>query len=756
MRKIELLAPAGDYKSFVGAINAGADAVYISGKQFGARKFANNFTKEEIRDLVMYAHKRNVLVFVTINTLIFEEELPPLFLYADYLVESKVDALIVQDLGVIEAFVKRYPKTEIHASTQMNTVNIEQLKYLKSIGVTRAILAREVSVDTIKKMKQEVDIDIETFVHGALCVSYSGNCLLSYKQGGRSGNRGECAQPCRLKYSLYRDQHKVTDDAYLLSTKDLMTLDKLKDIIYSGALSLKIEGRMKKPEYVVATIRAYREAIDHILTQQPFDIEKRLEELKSVFNREYTKGYILNEFRSYINNSHRPNHQGIMVGEVISYNKGKTKIKVTNDLNLHDGIRIISKNDIGGKVDRILKNGEKVTSAKNGDIVTIDLMKQVYPGDKVMKTQDIFLEDSLKDYLSETYKTTELTGELNVFVNKPVSIHMKTPFSNNIHIESNYIVEEARNPKQTEKVLYEQFNKFGNTHYFLNDVVVNTDQIGFIPNKVINDLRRDVITKLEEDILNRYDSVIENITPTLKKKPKVTNKLIVKVETKEQLEAAEELGIKTIYYAENINPKIVTDSMYKLQNRIWNDQTKYNGNTVIRDFGGLHIKNDNTDADTTMNVTNHLSLMTLFNNGIKMVSLSIENTDKNLKQMIDSFQESFHCLPNVSTVLYGKTEVMLSKYCPITTHDGSGKLNCNLCENNNYYLADESGGFYRLVRDGDCNIKILNKQADSLFRKVDEFYKLKITNFRLNFTNESKKETKEIILKFKQKLSKIA
>lgn len=190
MKQVELLSPAGDRLSFIGAINAGCNAVYLAGKKFGARSFAQNFEVEEIIEMIKYAHLRNVLVYVTLNTLVYDDEIPALIEYADILVKNHIDALIIQDLGVLEIFSKRYPNTDLHASTQMNTLNVEQAKFLKSIGVKRIILARETSIEEIKHIKENVDIELEVFIHGALCISYSGNCYFSSMIGGRSGNRG--------------------------------------------------------------------------------------------------------------------------------------------------------------------------------------------------------------------------------------------------------------------------------------------------------------------------------------------------------------------------------------------------------------------------------------------------------------------------------------------------------------------------------------------------------------------------------------
>ncbi|MFA6378090.1 MAG: peptidase U32 family protein, partial [Acholeplasmataceae bacterium] len=347
MKKVELLAPAGHKDALIGAINAGADAIYLAGKRFGARAYANNFSDEELIETIDYAHVRGVRVFVAINTLVFDDEVEDLISYADFLVKHHVDALIVQDLGMIDLFVKRYPDTEIHVSTQFNTHNLYQVKMLKALGVKRIVLARETSIQTIKAIKKEVDIELEVFIHGALCVSYSGNCLMSSMIGGRSGNRGECAQPCRLPYQLYKDNQKIQDSSYLLSTKDLMTIDYIGELIEIGIDSFKIEGRMRKKEYVIETVKAYRHAIDQHLSHQKYDSTNDIDRLKRVFNREFTKGFVLNEVPRLINNSEFQNHLGVPLGKVIGYQKNRVKILLEEPIRIGDGYRILSPEPYG-------------------------------------------------------------------------------------------------------------------------------------------------------------------------------------------------------------------------------------------------------------------------------------------------------------------------------------------------------------------------------------------------------------------------
>lgn len=745
---IELLAPAGSKEAFIGAINAGCNAVYIAGKNYGARKYASNFSNAEIKEMISYAHLRNVKVFVTVNTIIFEEELNQLLNYTDFLVQHHVDALIVQDIGVIEELVRRYPNTEIHASTQLNTYNKEQLQYLKDIGVSRVILARETGVDVVKKMKQDIDIDLEVFVHGALCVSFSGNCLMSFYKGGRSGNRGECAQPCRLKYDLEKDNRVMERDSYLLSTKDLMTIDYLKEVVDSGVSSLKIEGRMKKPAYVIATIRAYREALDAIEKGYDFDIQKRINELLIVFNREYTKGYLLEEEPSNINNAFRPNHQGIEVGKVTNFKHGKVTIDLTGSLCKNDGIRFIGTTDIGGKVSRILKQGEVVEKANN-EVIQIDMKDPVEVGSVVMKTLDYNLEQSLEKYLSETYKLVPLSGTLELNINQPVKLVLRRD-NIDVKLESEFIIQKANKPNQNTEKMYNQFNKLGNTIYYLDDFSVFCEDDIFVPNSVINDLRRTAIEKLEEAYLTEEPRMIKPVEHQDIKTSYINEGLICKVETLDQLKACEELGIKEIYVSENI-----TQEQYPtVYNRIQEFGYKNYSEVILNDVGLLHKTFDFKAINYPMNVVNSLSLYYLSKKDVDVITLSVESTFDNTKKMIDVCKRRYHNTPNLELIVYGKVDAMISKYCPITKSEGIYKRDCNLCLKHNYSLRNGSSK-YPMIKDGGCNIRIINNSPIQLKNEIRKYHNIGIRRFRLDFTNESKQETINIIKKYQSESEKL-
>ena len=270
MNKIELLAPAGSMESLIAAINNGADAIYLGGNKFSARAYASNFDNENMMRAVDYAHSYGVKVYVTMNTILKQNEIKDALKYAGYLYEIGVDALIIQDVGLINLIKDVYPKLELHASTQMTIHNGEGALYFKEKGLQRIVLSRELSLDEIRYISKDLGIETEIFVHGALCVCYSGQCLMSSMIGGRSGNRGRCAQPCRMQYTL-KGEKTGERKGYLLSPKDTCLIDDIEEIIRSGTSSLKVEGRMKKPEYVAGVTSTYRKSIDKVLKNQKFD-----------------------------------------------------------------------------------------------------------------------------------------------------------------------------------------------------------------------------------------------------------------------------------------------------------------------------------------------------------------------------------------------------------------------------------------------------------------------------------------------------
>lgn len=316
--RTEILSPAGNKESFISAIHHGCDAIYIGGLKFGARAQAQNFTIDEIIELINYAHLYEVKVYVTVNTLIKDEEFLEAVSFVKQLYINNVDAIIVQDIGLASYLLKVFPDIVLHASTQMNIHSFDQALFLKNLGFKRIVLARECKYELIKKIKQEIDIELEVFVHGALCMSYSGNCLMSSVIGKRSGNRGKCAQPCRLLYSL-NDSNK---HSYLLSPKDLMTLNDLDKLLDLNIDSLKIEGRMKSDYYIATVVRTYRQLIDDIVCGNEINYDYYFNEISKAENRASSTGFLFNEpsvEEQLYDRDERPTKE--FVGIVKSYDK---------------------------------------------------------------------------------------------------------------------------------------------------------------------------------------------------------------------------------------------------------------------------------------------------------------------------------------------------------------------------------------------------------------------------------------------------
>lgn len=352
---VELLAPAGTFEKMETAFRFGADAVYFAGKKFGLRAFAGNFSENEIQQATAYAHKLGKKVYITINILAHEEDFDGLKEYLDELVKAQVDAVIVSDLGIIE-FIKQYaPSLTIHVSTQANILNSYAIKFMAKMGVKRIILARELSIEEIKQIKQNIpsDIELESFVHGAMCISYSGRCLLSNYLTGRDANRGQCAQPCRWEYTITEksrkgDQYEIQEDnrgTYILNSKDMMMVEHLSELKQSGVTSFKIEGRMKSPYYVANVVNAYRYAIDRMDTISQEEMEMLKKELCKTSHRQYTTGFYFGDKNKEYLQSSMPVQTSEFMASVIGDSDGeKTLIEQRNRFKVGDTLEVLSPN----------------------------------------------------------------------------------------------------------------------------------------------------------------------------------------------------------------------------------------------------------------------------------------------------------------------------------------------------------------------------------------------------------------------------
>ena len=497
MSKVELLCPAGSYDSFLAAVHNGADAVFLAGTRYGARASASNFTIDELKKACEYAHFYGVKVHVTLNTLIHDHEIEECKAYLHQLEDIGVDAIIVQDLGIMSIIQHEFNTLQIHASTQMHIHNIDGVKQAKKWNLERVVVARESNLDLIDQMcKQE--IEIETFIQGAYCVSYSGECHMSRSIGGRSANRGECAQTCRLPYMMYKNNEQVkTEGKYLLSLKDLSALECIGELIESGVSSFKIEGRMKRPEYVACMCRIYRKAIDAYYQNEKFDVnEEVVSEMKKVFNRGFTTGYLQHKDGLSIMSTLRPNHQGVRIGKVVGFHHDKMVVQLEDELNQHDGIRILNeKEDQGFIVNYIYKNGKLVNSAHHERIELQKVKAKV--GDIIMKTSDSKQLLELSKSISNNPRKIDVELEAFFHLNQPAKLIIRDN-ANSYTITSDYLVEKALNTPLDENRIKQQMTKLGNTPFICKKIIIHKDENITFPISKLNELRRNICNQFIE------------------------------------------------------------------------------------------------------------------------------------------------------------------------------------------------------------------------------------------------------------------
>lgn len=687
MKKVELLAPAGNMDSLKAAVMAGCDAVYLGGVLFGARAFAGNFTNEEIVDAINYAHLYGVKVYVTINTIIYDSEVERFLDYVRFLHKNNVDAVIIQDIGMFDLLRKKFPNLELHASTQMNIHNYDGALLAKKLGFKRVVMARETPIDVIKKIKEEIDIEIEVFIHGALCVSYSGECLLSALVGKRSGNRGTCAQICRKKYDFYDDdKNKLNTNNYLLSTKDLCTLKYIDKLIEIGVDSLKIEGRMKRSPYVYLVTKTYRKVIDNYYNTGKLKIDENdIIELKKMFNRNFTKGFMLNEDNNNFTYDKRPNNIGIEVGQVISKVKNDLKIKLTYDVSVHDGLRILDdKEDKGLVINKMFINNKSVLEAKKGDVITLKYDKYVEKNSKVLLTSSKKQLDSI----SETIKNQERFIYVDLNFTAKENENLKLTITDGLNTVTEVLDKtpmRAINKETSFDVIKKQLSKLGNTVYKARSITLNLDDNLFINIKDINEIRRRAIRKLNEKRLYKIDFVEKDYTIGVPDFPSIKQTAVLVNKENESLKDKYDL-----IYTEDEKTKD-EDSIIVLP-RIINEHPFIKNTVMIGDFGGL-LKYDNFQTNFSFNVVNSYSVAFLHSLGAKLVTLSYELSLSQIKNMIEIYKKRYNKNPNTSLIINSYPECFVSKF--------------NLNKKYNVksgYLKDSYGNFLRVKTKGDIMV----------------------------------------------------
>ena len=718
----ELLAPAGNMDALKAAVSNGCDAIYLGMQRFGARAYSSNFDLESLKEAISYCHLRNVKVYVTMNTIVFQDEIQDMKEQVKLLNETGVDGVIVQDLAVFNEIVDHYMDLEAHCSTQMGIDDLEGTLFFKELGAKRVVLSREVPIEKVKEIRKKSNVPIEVFIHGALCVSYSGNCLMSGLIGYRSGNRGRCVGSCRKLYDCIDTSTNTSlGKSYILSMKDLNTIKHIDDL--KGIDSLKIEGRMKEPEYVSNVVSIYRKALDG----QEVDINN----LNKTFNRTYTKGYMFHEDKKNITNILRPNNYGYEIGYISNYIKGKYEITLHSPLNQNDIIRIDHKNeDINLSVIKLYDEKNQLIN-KSNDICYIKIKEKCSIGDKVYKTKDIQYYNSLKEI--KEFKRFNL--DIKVYAYPQSNLIIEANGLNVQYIyQSEEILESAQNNPTGQEQIVKQFSKLKETVFQLGHVEFEGYNV-FIPVKLLNQARREIVNGLYELKLKSKDRrVKEKIKKEKISFPEKKPYLTASVMNSDQYEACKEAGIETIYY----------------QNVIRRNQNEYKekeGELLIGGYGGIYKYKDTNPfiSDYSLNVVNSASIYQLHALNAKRVTLSYEMNEKQIKDCIQAYYNENDGYPSLEMIVYGRAPLMFTNYCPLK------KLNqCGNCKKKQYELKDEYGSF-PIVSHEDCTTTLLNGKILNLLDEMNHIEHVEA--FRLNFTIESKEETIKILQIAKEKLA---
>lgn len=793
MSKIELLAPAGNFEALAAAVESGADAVYLGGNKFNARAYADNFDGDTLAKAVSYAHIRGVKVFVTINILLSDRELAEALEYVSFLYGIGVDAIIVQDIALLKLVVSIFPDMEVHCSTQMTVHNAEGARYYSGLGAKRVVLARELPVDEVRNIARSAGVETEVFIHGALCVSYSGQCLMSSLIGGRSGNRGRCAQPCRKKYSFYNlrtgrvePEHQ---NKHLLSTRDLNTYSRLEELIESGVTSLKIEGRMKKAEYVAIVVKHYREALDGTLKKDTAKAKEAQYELTSAFNREFTEGYLFNKRNRDIVSIERPDNRGVRLGKVTRQKGDIASILIEKGcLNDGDGIEITAPNgrSTGTIISGIRVKGENVKTAQKGEIADIFIRERVGPGDLVNKTLDSMLNRKAREeYAPENRRKIMLECKLIMKVGEFPIIVLRDRDGNSVSYTDEERIEPAQKSSASLEKVTEQLGKTGDTPYLINVTEAIIEDNCFIPARQINRMRREVLELISRERARKHDrpvlqldasAVIGSMLTTPEGIKEASPEFIAGVRNNAAAMSALKAGADTLYLlGDAYEGDIATDAIsladickskgkslfYVLPNiarekelkqirsrleKIIEQGAASGCGLVISGPGQLELAKqlgfERVRVNYSLNVFNSIAAEHFYREGVETVGLSPELNLPQIRAI------SSNCSFPLEAVVYGYMPVMTTEYCPVSMRKDSCS-EAGGCINSNYGIIDEKGKIFRIIKTDNCRTQLLNSNTLLLADELGEIIDSGVSRLRADFYFEEPEEITGIIKLYK-------
>lgn len=797
---IELLSPAGDFECLKAAVQNGADAVYFGASSFSARAFAANFDDDILEKAITYAKLRGVKTNLALNTLIKIDEMNEAIEIAQKAYSYGIDAIIVQDLGLARYLIKHFPDLAIHASTQLSVHNLDGVLKLQEMGFSRVVLSRELSLQEIEHICKNSNVEIEVFVHGALCISYSGQCLFSSMIGGRSGNRGQCAQPCRLPYELISSDTDITssklkkqndssfhtiDKGYLLSPRDLCGLDYLPELIKAGVSCLKIEGRMKTPEYVATVTRIYRKYLDMALNSKfdkQIDISTDKHDLLQVFNRGgFSNGHLPSSPNKDLIFKEKSNNMGIFLGRISNFNPNKGHITFTtaDTLAVGDKIGIENKKHETSlyTISELMINNKNVPKVSSGNTVKIGRMKgDISVGYKIYKISDKQLTSSALETINKENRKASLSCKLTVKKDLPIELTVFDNYGITVNVTSNVIPEPALNSPISKDRLIAQISKTNNTPFKFDNIEIDLDDGLFIQGiSCINELRRNALSQYEQKLISSFRKSIDNVNfkynhlcinhSTFKtKKVSVLFNLLNKNFDYTRLQNVDNIYIPFKFFvlndfssiiqkiSEKFNtyiymPTIIRNNYTKLiRNNLPNILKTYNiKGFVLSNIGNFELlKQYQSKYDFICNYTfNVFNSLTINELTCDTVTLSPELNDTDLSNIL-SFDQDTNSISKKELIVYGRIPLMNSNYCllgktnkcyPSCTHQ------CN--SSNKFYLKDRLGFLFRIIPD---NVETVTTIYNNRFTSIP-YKNINVDSVRFDILDETIEEINSIINK---------
>ena len=763
---VELLSPVGDFECLKAAVQNGANSVYFGAETFSARAFASNFNITDLQKVIQYAKIRGVKTHLTLNTLIKNNEFEEAFNLAKKAYEFGIDAIIVQDLGLAMQLIKAFPDLPIHASTQMTVHNLNGALELQDLGFKRVVLSRELSANDIDYICKNTDVEIETFIHGALCISYSGQCLFSSMLGGRSGNRGKCAGPCRLPFELLENTKKL-DSGYLLSTRDLCGLEFIPKLINAGVKCFKIEGRMKNPEYVATVTRIYRKYIDLAYSNEEYVIDENdKKELLQVFNRGMSSsGHLSNDVNRNLVFKEKPSNMGLFLGKVQKFNsqKGYITVKLNEPINVGDTISLEYEDGSYTISELMNMNEQNIKEGKIGETVIIGRMKgNIRLSNNIYKMSSKVLSINAKNSYSKEYKKVPLTCNISLKNNEP--IHVTVTSSCNLELYKDLYIDytydfiplQATNRPLTVDTVKTQFEKTSSTPYCFKKLNIDLDENLFIPKlSMLNEIRRNVLDLVTDYAIRNIkrtidvnsstypiiDSELENSKNTSKKGVQISVLLNLLHENYDysKLENIDNIYIPLKYFSNKNYSNIlqilaqksnlyiymptIVKSNYKnlffanIENTLSNYNIKGFVVSNICNFKLLKsLSNDisskfNLITNYTFNVYNKYTVSELKKLGAIRYTISPELDRQTIHDLCES-----NCLDN-ELMVYGKVPLLNMNYCLLGETDKCYPTCSQRCTNTNstYYLKDRLKMNFRILPDNIQTVTtIFNSKTTSI------------------------------------------